>query len=84
MLQLNLRLGAEDLGYIVDHSHAAFICVDESLLPLAEAIAPLVPDVRGWIVMTDKPSAEIRYDAAALASSRKPCSPPPRLPSTGR
>ena len=59
MLQLNLRLGAEDLGYIVDHSRTAFICVDESLLTLAEAIAPLVPGVRGWIVMTDKPSAEI-------------------------
>ena len=59
MLQLNLRLGAEDLIYIIDHSHAMFICVDESLLPLAEAIAPQVPNVRGWIVMTDKPAAEI-------------------------
>ncbi len=80
MLQLNLRLGAEDLGYIVDHSHAAFICVDESLLPLAEAIAPLVPDVRGWIVMTDKPSAEIRttlphwhHHEALLAAATPTC-----------
>jgi len=58
MLQLNLRLGAEDLIYIIDHSHAIFICVDETLLPLAEAIAPHAPNVRGWIVMTDKPVAE--------------------------
>ncbi len=31
VLQLNLRLGVEDLSYIIDHSHATFICVDESL-----------------------------------------------------
>lgn len=58
MLQLNLRLGADDLSYIIDHSHATFICVDESLLPLAEAIAPRAPTV-SWIVMTDKPVAEL-------------------------
>ena len=28
--------------------------VDESLLPVAEALAPYAPNVKGWIVMTDK------------------------------
>jgi fatty-acyl-CoA synthase len=59
LLQLNLRLSVEDLSYIIDHSHATLICVDESLLPLAEAIAPHVPNVRGWIVMADKPVPEL-------------------------
>ncbi|MGV6872592.1 long-chain-fatty-acid--CoA ligase [Pseudochelatococcus sp. B33] len=59
MLQLNQRLGPEDLAYVVTHSDTRFIAVDESLLPIAETLAPLAPNVRGWIVMSDKPLAEI-------------------------
>ncbi|HMK84431.1 MAG TPA: long-chain-fatty-acid--CoA ligase [Steroidobacteraceae bacterium] len=64
LLQLNLRLAPEELGYIVGHSRATFICVDETLLALAEALAPHAPGVKGWIVMTDK--AEIRTTLAPL------------------
>lgn len=32
MLQMNLRLGHEDLGYVVGHSNVSYVCVDESLL----------------------------------------------------
>jgi fatty-acyl-CoA synthase len=66
LLQLNLRLGIEELGYIVRHSDATLICVDETLLPLAEALAAHVPGVRGWIVMTDKPLAEIKTTLSPL------------------
>jgi hypothetical protein len=55
MLQMNLRLSPEDLGYVTDHSEASWVLVDESLLPVAEALAPYAPNVQGWIVMTDKP-----------------------------
>ena len=60
MLQMNLRLGTEDLSYVVGHSKAGLVLVDETLLPVAEAIAPHVPGVKGWIVMTDKPLSEIK------------------------
>jgi fatty-acyl-CoA synthase len=60
LLQLNLRVGALELAYVVNHSRATFLCVDETLLPLAEALAPHVPGVKGWIVMTDKPLREIK------------------------
>ena len=60
MLQMNLRLGSEDLSYVVDHSQAGLVLVDESLLSVAEAIAPHAPSVKGWVVMTDKPLSEIR------------------------
>lgn len=60
VLQLNLRLAPEELGYIVGHSHTTLICVDETLLPLAEALAPHAPGVKGWIVMTDKPLSAIK------------------------
>lgn len=59
MVQLNPRLGPEDLGYVVNHSQASLIAVDETLLPVAEAIAGEVPGVQGWIVLTDKPLEEV-------------------------
>jgi fatty-acyl-CoA synthase len=59
MLQMNLRLGVEDLSYVTDHADTRWVLVDESLLPVAEKLAPHVPKVKGWIVMTDRPLAEI-------------------------
>ena len=58
MLQLNLHLGTEDLRYVIDHSGASWVCVDESLLPLAEKHAD-AENVRGWIILSDRPGAEI-------------------------
>ena len=60
MLQMNLRLGAEDLGYVVGHSQVSYVCVDESLLPIAESVAANSPQIKGWIVMTDKPLDQIK------------------------
>lgn len=58
MLQMNLRLGSEDLGYVATHAGTSVILVDDSLLGVAEAIAPLVPEVT-WVVMTDNPLSEV-------------------------
>lgn len=66
MLQLNLRLGTEDLAYVAGHSQAKLIAVDESLLGLAEALAPHAPGVKGWIVLTDKPLSELETTLAPL------------------
>ena len=66
MLQMNLRLGHEDLGYVVGHSNLSYVCVDESLLPVAEAIAAHAPQIKGWIVMSDKPLAQIKTTLAPL------------------
>ena len=59
LLQMNPRLGPDDLGFVAQHSDAAFIIIDETLLSVAEAIAPQVSRIKGWIVMTDKPLSEI-------------------------
>lgn len=66
MVQLNQRLGAEDLAYVIEHSEASLIAVDESLLPLAESMASQLPGVRGWIIMTDKPLSEINTSLTPL------------------
>lgn len=66
MLQMNLRLGHEDLGYVVGHSNLSYVCVDESLLPVAEAIAAHAPQIKGWIVMTEKPLSQIKTTLSPL------------------
>ncbi len=66
MLQMNLRLGAEDLGYVVQHSGTSFIAVDETLLPIAEAIAPRLSGIKGWLIMTNKPLSQIKTSLAPL------------------
>lgn len=60
LLQMNIRLGAADLTYIAGHSQASVVLVDESLLPLAEQIAPQCPTVRTWVIMSDKPMTQIQ------------------------
>ena len=59
MLQTNQRLGNEDLAYVVNHSDASWMLVDETLLATAERLAPLAKKVKGWIVMSDRPKSEI-------------------------
>jgi fatty-acyl-CoA synthase len=59
MLQMNLRLGADDLAFVTDHSRTKAVFVDESLLPVAESLAASGVGVQTWVVMTDKPMSQI-------------------------
>ena len=49
----------DELSYVIGHSERDLPVVDETMLPLAEALAPHMPGVKAWIVMTDKPLEEI-------------------------
>jgi len=60
LLQMNLRISTEDLTYVATHSEVSYIFVDESLLPIAEAIAPNLKNVKGYVVMSDRPVGEIK------------------------
>lgn len=66
LLLLNIRLAPPDLIYVINHAEAKFILVDETLLPLIAAVAPKLETVKGFVVMTDKPLAEIKTDLAPL------------------
>jgi fatty-acyl-CoA synthase len=66
LLQMNLRLGPEDLGYVAQHSDASIIAVDDTLLPIAESIAAQAIAVKAWIVMTDKPLSAIKTTLSPL------------------
>jgi len=68
MITLNLRLGTEDIAYIINHSGTKFILVDEDLLYIAESVAPLCESIRGYIIITDKSLNEIDTDLEPIYS----------------
>ena len=42
---LNIRLGPDDLAYIINHAHDRLIMVDADLLPALERVAERIPSV---------------------------------------
>jgi len=59
MVLLNLRLAPQELSYVVNHAGVKLIFVDEDLLPVAEAIAPMCKTVQGYVILTDKKLSEV-------------------------
>jgi len=51
---INPRLHPDQIAYIVNHADDQFIFLDLTFVPLLEAIAPQLPRVRGYVIMTDE------------------------------
>jgi fatty-acyl-CoA synthase len=68
LLQMNLRLSPKDLSYVVNHAEAKFIFVDETLIPIAEAIAPMCKTVKGYVILTDRDLADIKTKLSPIYS----------------
>ena len=59
LLQLNLRISAEDRIYITSHSQATHLFINETLLPLVEPIAERLETIQKYYVITDKPFDQV-------------------------
>ena len=68
MLLLNLRLTPQDLSYVINHSGASLIIVDETLLRLVEAVAPSCPELKGYIILTSKKIGDVQTNLAPVYS----------------
>ena len=68
LLQMNLRLSPTDLSFVVNHAEAKFIFVDETLIPVAEAIAPMCKAVKGYVILTDKKPGNIKTKLSPIYS----------------
>jgi fatty-acyl-CoA synthase len=51
---VNPRLFAEQIRYIVNHAEDAVLCFDLSFAALVAGLAPQLPSVRQFVVMTDR------------------------------
>ncbi len=78
MLLLNLRLAPQELSYVVNHAETKFLFFDETLLPIAEAIAPSCKTMEGYVIITDKKLSDVKtklepiYIYEELLSAVKP------------
>jgi fatty-acyl-CoA synthase len=52
---LNLRLHADQLAWIAAHADDRVVFVDDSLVPIAESIAPKLPGVKAYVILGDGP-----------------------------
>jgi fatty-acyl-CoA synthase len=51
---INPRLFPEQIVFIINHAADRFICVDVMFVPLLEAVADKIPNVEGFIILTDE------------------------------
>ena len=51
---INPRLFPEQIEYIVNHGQDKWIFVDLTMVPLLESLQHLMPEVKGFVVMTDQ------------------------------
>ena len=78
LLQMNLRIAPSDLIYVANHSKAQIIFVDESLLSIAEILAPELKTVKKYVIMSDRKLSAIptklnpSYDYEELMADEKP------------
>jgi len=50
---INPRLHPEQIAWIVNHADDQYLLFDLTFLPIVEAIAPLCPGVKGWVLLAD-------------------------------
>jgi fatty-acyl-CoA synthase len=51
---VNPRLFTEQISYIVEHADDRVVFVDLTFVPLLETLAPTLPRVRNYVIMTDR------------------------------
>jgi acyl-CoA synthetase (AMP-forming)/AMP-acid ligase II len=51
---INPRLFPEQIIYIINHAEDKYIFIDLTFVPLIEAIVEHIPDVKGFVIMTDE------------------------------
>ncbi len=51
---VNPRLFPDQLAYIMHHAEDGYVFFDPVFAPLVEALAPRLPQVRGWVSLSDR------------------------------
>ncbi len=51
---INPRLFPDQIEYIVSHAEDGYVFLDLTFLPTVERLAPRLPDVRGYVLLTDQ------------------------------
>jgi fatty-acyl-CoA synthase len=68
MVLMNPRFTSQELSYVVNHAGIRFIFVDEDLLHIVEAIAPMCETVQGYVILTDKKLGDVETKLESIHS----------------
>lgn len=67
-LEMNVRLAPLDLTYVANHAGAELIFVDETLIPIVEAMQSEFKPAKGYVILTDKNLREIETKLSPIYS----------------
>jgi fatty-acyl-CoA synthase len=69
LVPVNYRLTPEDFVYIINHSGASVVCVDEDYLDAVDSIRDRIPGVRDFVAFGGARDGWLDYEAAVAAAS---------------
>jgi fatty-acyl-CoA synthase len=69
LVPVNYRLTAEDFVYIVNHSGASVVCVDQDYLGTVDGVRHQMPDVAHFVALRGARDGWLDYEAAIAAAS---------------
>jgi fatty-acyl-CoA synthase len=69
LVPINYRLTPEDFVYIINHSGASVVCVDEEYLDAVDSIRDRIPGVRDFVAFGGARDGWLDYEAAVAAAS---------------
>ena len=69
LVPINYRLTPEDFVYIINHSGASVVCVDEDYLDAVDSIRDRIPQVRDFVAFGGARDGWLDYEAAVAAAS---------------
>ncbi|MHA2066730.1 MAG: long-chain fatty acid--CoA ligase [Candidatus Thorarchaeota archaeon] len=71
MVLMNPRFTSQELSYVMNHAGIRFIFVDEDLLPIVEASAPMCETVEGYVILTDNKLDDVETELEPIYSYEK-------------
>jgi len=69
LVPVNYRLTADDFVYIVNHSGASVVCVDQDYLDTVDGVRDQMPDVAHFVALRGAREGWLDYEAAIAAAS---------------
>jgi len=69
LVPINYRLTAKDFVYIINHSGASVVCVDQDYLDTVDSIRDQLPGVRHFVAFEGARDGWLDYEAAIAAAS---------------
>jgi len=67
-LEMNARLSPSELTYVAKHAGAELIFVNETLIPIVEAMASEFKPAKGYVILTDKKLSDIQINLHPIYS----------------